>query len=121
MKNIYYLLILCGTFSFAQQLTVTQKNISKPFFSSLFGKKKNSPFQPFHQKIPPADFTIYNKTTGLNDNYTLYNDEYKASLSNPVLVNDFRGSKVDSLNPSGSDTIGGALFVGFFNFLFQKQ
>jgi hypothetical protein len=72
----------------------------------------------FHQmnihQIPTLDFSVaftkksgnsfslYNTRTGLNDSFNKYRDFYSYSKSTLVFTNQFRGIKVDSLNPYGA-------------------
>ena len=70
------------------------------------------------------DFSIYNRTTMMNDNYSVYNGkfEYKSSILIPQ--NMVFNSKIDSFNPNGTDDFGSALLMGVLNLageLFQSK
>lgn len=126
MKKIVYIVFLCGFASYSQQQRTLKSAPANVVYLNAIGIKKpiSFSFATFKYKSPANDvnFTIYNPTTGLTDNYSLYNDEYKMSNSKSIPTNEWRGSsKVDSFNPTGASDVGGALFVGFFNLLFQKN
>ncbi len=70
-------------------------------------------------------FTTYNSITGANDiltpvyteDFSIVRFEKKASVLLPE--NLYRGNKIDSFNPYGSDHPGQAVFAGLINLLFD--
>jgi len=65
-------------------------------------------------------FSEYNPTTGLNDNYSLINDEHVYTNSSFLFQNNIRGPKIDSFNPYGASNIQTSLVLGTFNKLLDK-
>lgn len=87
-----------------------------PFF-----KLKNYTFQLSSVKvIPETDFTIYNKTTQLNDFYYVKRDTFHYQKSVFIQQNHLFQPKIDSFNPSGASDFGSAIVLGLINTFIGK-
>lgn len=63
------------------------------------------------------DFSIYNRTTMMNDNFTVYNNKIEYKNSSIIPENLIASVKMDSLNPNATDSFEGALLTGALNLL----
>lgn len=63
------------------------------------------------------DLSVYNRATGFNDNYMLYNGKAEYVNSQYVDHNGIFNNKLDSFNPNGATEMGGALLTGACNML----
>lgn len=63
------------------------------------------------------DLSLYNRATGFNDNYMLYNGKAEYINSQYVDFNGIFNNKLDSFNPNGATEMGGALITGVCNML----
>ena len=76
-------------------------------------------------KLPTIDgvntFSIFNRTTGLNDTYVITKNSFEYSASSLLLENKIPGvnTKVDSFNPNGANDFGGAIVSGLLNLIFD--
>jgi len=94
-----------------------------------FKKKRISPldvnFNFRFNKLPAIDgihtFSVFNRTTGLNDTYIITKNSFEYSTSSLLLENNTRGfnTKVDSFNPNGANDFGGAVVNGLLNLIFD--
>ena len=124
-KYFIILLLLSNDYLFAQMKTDTIQPISQPIKIDV-NLNSNKHFFTFNQLnfFTKNDFSIYNRTTMLNDNYSFYKGkfEYKSSILIPQ--NMVFNSKIDSFNPNGTDDFGSALLMGVLNLageLFQSK
>lgn len=70
------------------------------------------------------DFSIYNRTTMMNDNFSVHNGQFEYKNSILIPENMVFNPKIDSFNPSGTDEFGSALLMGVLNLaeqLFQSK
>lgn len=95
-------------------------------FSGLTTDNSNNYFK-YVQKIKKINFqtkeyqfSIYNKATGLNDNYLMTKNGFGLIYSSKLLENDFSLQKTDSFNPYGSPDLGTGIINGLFNSLSIK-
>ncbi len=124
-KYFVYLLLLSNVYLFAQVKNVSFQ--SDQYISDLkinFNKDKQRFTFSQLQLYTDNDFSIYNKTTMLNDNFSFYNGqlEYKNSILIPA--NTLFNNKIDSFNPNGACDFTSALFTGLLNLtlgLFQSE
>lgn len=63
------------------------------------------------------DLSVYNSTSGFNDNYMLYNGKAEYINTQYVDHNGIFNNKLDSFNPNASTEMGGALINGVCNML----
>jgi hypothetical protein len=115
-KYFVFALLLSNVYLFAQIKIDSIHPILQPIkFDVNLNKNKYS--FTFNQLnfYTKNDFSIYNRTTMMNDNYSVYNGkfEYKSSILIPQ--NMLFNSKIDSFNPSGTDEFGSALVMGVLN------
>ena len=93
MKTTFQLLLFCGFISFSQQQTLVNngKSGNMPFMSLGIKKPITFSVAPFQYKnwTRNGGISVYNATTGLTNNYTLYNGEYKISNSKSISKNEF--------------------------------
>lgn len=116
MKKIYLLLILFSVFSFCQ----TKKILTLPSLNSI---SIDSTFQikPIIFNLKKSyDFIVYNPNLNLQYTYLKFDKKYQAnSISQIFRTNPLTRNKIDSFNPSGTDSFGGAIVFGLFNVIFQ--
>lgn len=117
MKKVAIIVFLFIGFSgFSQNLVKNDSIVfKKPTFQFLNIQPKFSFNRlDFYNQY---DLSIYNPTTGFNDNFMLYNGkaEYKNSLM--IDQNLMFNNKIDSFNPNGSTEMGSALISGGLNML----
>lgn len=120
MKKLFIsALLISSTYLFAQNNQVLLQ--SKQLNSSIILKNTKLNFSQL-QSYSKYDFSIFNKTSMLNDNFSVYKDkiEYKNSIIIPN--NQIFNTKMDSFNPNASSSIETAvlsgtlnLFAGLFN------
>lgn len=116
MKKICLLFILFSLLGFSQ----TKKSYVLPSLNSISidttFKIKPIPFN----LNKSYTFTSYNSNLNLQFNYlksdksTLIN-----SISHSFTTNALTRNKIDSYNPSGADSFGGAIVTGFLNLIFN--
>lgn len=63
------------------------------------------------------DFSIYNRTTMMNDNFSVYNNKIEYKNSSIIPENLIATVKMDSFNPNTTDSFEGALLTGALNLL----
>ena len=124
MSNIktFFLLILLvfGYSGFAQANKMDTTYFQRKNYLTAFTLKDNKPnldgikFNTSDQKI-----SVYNQTTGLNDNYVIYNNKTNYVNSTIDFRNNMRGAKIDSFNPYGTKDIGLSIVTSVFSLLFN--
>lgn len=115
MKKLFIsALLISSTYLFAQNNQVLLQ--SKQLNSSIILKNTKLNFSQL-QSHSKYDFSIFNKTSMLNDNFSVYKDkiEYKNSIIIPN--NQIFNVKMDSFNPNASDSIETAVLSGTLNLL----
>ena len=70
--------------------------------------------------VPEDSFTVYNKTSQLNDFYSIKKDTFQYQKSVFIPENHIFQPKVDSFSPSGATDLGSALIFGAINTIFGK-
>lgn len=93
-----------------------------------FNWNKKTDFFNFNQLdlYTKTDFSVYNRATLMNDNYSIYNGKFEYKNSILIPENMFFNPKLDSFNPNGNGTIefGTSLIIGILNLaegLFQSK
>lgn len=124
-KSIVLGLLLFPLFIFGQnKLNVfSQHVIQNPVIvtNPSFFKLKNYAFQLSSVKVvPETEFTIYNKTTQLNDFYYAKRDTFHYQKSVFIPQNHLFQPKIDSFNPSGASDLGSAIVIGLLNTFIGK-
>jgi hypothetical protein len=65
------------------------------------------------------DFSVYNRATMMNDNFSVYKGQYEYKNSIFIPENMIYNSKIDSFNPNGVNDFGSALLTGILNLTFD--
>jgi len=126
MKKYFVIaLLLSNAYLFAQMKTVVIQPIQQPIALNV-NLNKNKQFFNFNQLqfYTNNDFSIFNRTTMLNDNFSVYNGQFEYKNSVLIPQNLLFNSKIDSFNPNGATEFGSALLIGFLNLaeqLFQSK
>ena len=125
-KYFAYFLFFTNVFMFAQFTTTNQLSFQQlPDFNVDFSSVKKKPFVLNQLQFrTDYDFSIYNRVTQLNDNFTLYNGKYEYKNSIIIPENLIYNNKMDSFNPNGVCDFKGAIFNGILNLainLFQSE
>ena len=124
-KSIFLGLLLFPIFIFGQtrmHIFSPQTFHSAPVVSHQpFFNLKNYTFQLTSLNFKPeTDFTIYNKTTQLNDFYYVKRDTFYYQKSLFIPENHMFAPKIDSFNPSGASDFGSAVLSGVLNTIFGR-
>lgn len=124
-KYFIILLLLSNVCLFAQMKTDTIQPILQPIKIDM-NLNTNKHFFTFSQLnfYTKNDFSVFNKTTMMNDNFSVYKGHYEFKNSVFIPENMVFNSKIDSFNPSGTDEFGSALLMGVLNLaeqLFQSK
>jgi hypothetical protein len=61
------------------------------------------------------DFSIYNRATMMNNNFSVYKGQFEYKNSIFIPENTIYNSKIDSFNPNGVSDFGSALLTGVLN------
>ena len=124
-KYLVIILLFSNIYLFAQMKTVIAQTFQQPINLNVnFNKNKPSFVLNQLQFRTDYDFSIYNRTTQLNDNFSYYNGklEYKNSMIIPE--NLIYNNKMDSFNPNGVSDFKSAVLTGILNLtlsLFQSE
>ena len=124
-KYLVIILLFLNIYLFAQMKTVIAQTFQQPINLNVnFNKNKPSFVLNQLQFRTDYDFSIYNRTTQLNDNFSYYNGklEYKNSMIIPE--NLIYNNKMDSFNPNGVCDFKSAVLTGILNLtlsLFQSE
>lgn len=117
MKKYFIVVMLFSSiYLFAQVKTVSFQ--PSQYISDLkinFNKNKQRFTFSQLQLYTNNDFSVYNKATMLNDNFSVYNGHYEYKNSIMIPQNMVFNTKVDSFNPNGASDFGSALLTGFLN------
>jgi len=117
MKKYFVIaLLLSNVYLFAQIKTVVIQPIQQPILLNV-NLNTNKQFFTFNQLqfYTNNDFSIFNRTTMLNDNFSVYNGQFEYKNSVLIPQNLLFNSKIDSFNPNGATEFGSALLIGFLN------
>ncbi|WP_271855526.1 hypothetical protein [Patiriisocius marinus] len=110
-----YLLLPITAFAQSNNSIVVKNN---PFYQLPALQTQNiASFKTFTLKNIQT-FSIYNDVTGLNDTFNSTESSYYYSKPTFIFTNQYRGIKVDSFNPHGSQDLGNAVVSGLFSLLF---
>jgi len=115
IKTLIFLSLLSfSTSIYAQSKDslLTKTNLFKNFNFDINANNYTLDFKNINFSKNNLIFSSYNEATKLNDVYLLGNDSFIYSKSNLIFENNFRGNKIDSYNPYGTDNIGSALIFG---------
>ena len=115
-KYFIILLLLSNVCLFAQMKTDTIQPILQPIKIDV-NLNTNKHFFTFNQLnfYTKNDFSVFNRTTMMNDNFSVYKNQFEYKNSVLIPQNMFFNSKIDSFNPSGTSDFNSALIIGVLN------
>ena len=117
MKKYFVIIVLLSNVcSFAQIKTDSIQPILQPIKMNSNLNTTYS-FLSFNQLnfYTKNDFSIYNRATMMNDNFSVYKGQFEYKNSIFIPENTIYNSKIDSFNPNGVSDFGSALLTGFLN------
>ena len=117
MKKYFVIIVLLSNVcSFAQIKTDSIQPILQPIKMNSNLNTTYS-FLSFNQLnfYTKNDFSIYNRTTMMNDNFSVYKGQFEYKNSIFIPENTIYNSKIDSFNPNGVSDFGSALLTGVLN------
>lgn len=117
MKKHLIILLLITNISLFSQVQKDTIQFAKPItaINVDFNKNKQRIFFNQLDLYTNNDFSIFNRTTMLNDNFSVYKGQFEYKNSVLIPQNMFFNSKIDSLNPNGVSDFGSALLMGALN------
>ncbi|WP_445714767.1 hypothetical protein [Flavobacterium sp.] len=121
MKKFFMILSLLSTFClFSQTKVDTIQPILEPINIKSNLNTRNYVFG-FNQLnfYTKNDFSVYNRATMMNDNFSVYKGQYEYKNSIFIPENMIYNSKIDSFNPNGVNDFGSALLTGILNLTFD--
>ena len=116
-KYFIILLLLSNVCLFAQMKTDTIQPILQPIKIDV-NLNTNKQFFTFNQLnfYTKNDFSVFNRTTMMNDNFSVYKGQFEYKNSIFIPENLLFNSKTDSFNPNGASDFNNALLIGVLNF-----
>ena len=116
-KYFIILLLLSNVCLFAQMKTDTIQPILQPIKIDV-NLNTNKHFFTFNQLnfYTKNDFSVFNRTTMMNDNFSFYLGQFEYKNSIFIPENLLFNSKTDSFNPNGASDFNNALLIGVLNF-----
>ena len=116
-KYFIILLLLSNVCLFAQMKTDTIQPILQPIKIDV-NLNTNKHFFMFNQLnfYTKNDFSVFNRTTMMNDNFSVYKGQFEYKNSIFIPENLLFNSKTDSFNPNGASDFNNALLIGVLNF-----
>jgi hypothetical protein len=116
-KYFIILLLLSNVCLFAQMKTDTIQPILQPIKIDV-NLNTNKHFFTFNQLnfYTKNDFSVFNRTTMMNDNFSVYKGQFEYKNSIFIPENLLFNSKTDSFNPNGASDFNNALLIGVLNF-----
>ena len=116
-KYFIILLLLSNVCLFAQMKTDTIQPILQPIKIDV-NLNTNKHFFTFNQLnfYTKYDFSVFNRTTMMNDNFSVYKGQFEYKNSIFIPENLLFNSKTDSFNPNGASDFNNALLIGVLNF-----
>ena len=118
MKKYFVIIVLLSNVcSFAQIKTDSIQPILQPIKMNSNLNTTYS-FLSFNQLnfYTKNDFSIYNRATMMNDNFSVYKGQFEYKNSIFIPENLLFNSKTDSFNPNGASDFNNALLIGVLNF-----
>ncbi|MDP5026924.1 MAG: hypothetical protein NWQ14_01775 [Flavobacterium sp.] len=117
MKKFFVILSLLSTFClFSQTKVDTIQPILEPININVNLNSRNYVIG-FNQLnfYTKSDFSVYNRATMMNDNFSVYKGQFEYKNSIFIPENTIYNSKIDSFNPNGVNDFGSALLTGILN------
>ena len=116
-KYFIILLLLSNVCLFAQMKTDTIQPILQPIKIDV-NLNTNKHFFTFNQLnfYTKNDFSVFNRTTMMNDNFSVYKGQFEYKNSIFIPENLLFNSKTESFNPNGASDFNNALLIGVLNF-----
>ena len=117
MKNYFIILFLLFHFSLFSQIQKDTIQLTTPLAAIKVDLNNNRQRFIFNQLdfYTNNDFSVFNRTTMLNDNFSVYKGHYEYKNSVLIPENMFFNSKIDSFNPNGVSDFRSALLTGALN------
>lgn len=115
-KYFVFLSLLYTVCLFSQTKLDTIQPILQPIRIDV-NLNTNKHFFTFNQLnfYTKNDFSVFNRTTMMNDNFSVYKGHFEYKNSVLIPENMFFNSKIDSFNPNGVNDFGSALVMGVLN------
>ena len=115
-KYFVFLSLLYTVCLFSQTKLDTIQPILQPIRNDV-NLNTNKHFFTFNQLkfYTKNDFSVFNRTTMMNDNFSVYKGHFEYKNSVLIPENMFFNSKIDSFNPNGVNDFGSALVMGVLN------
>lgn len=115
-KYFVFLSLLYTVCLFSQTKLDTIQPILKPIRIDV-NLNTNKHFFTFNQLnfYTKNDFSVFNRTTMMNYNFSVYKGHYEYKNSILIPENMFFNSKIDSFNPNGVSDFNSALVMGVLN------
>ena len=116
-KYFVFLSLLYTVCLFSQTKLDTIQPILKPIRIDV-NLNTNKHFFKFNQLnfYTKNDFSVFNRTTMMNDNFSVYKGQFEYKNSIFIPENLLFNSKTDSFNPNGASDFNNALLIGVLNF-----
>ncbi|MDP5001690.1 MAG: hypothetical protein NWQ15_07305 [Flavobacterium sp.] len=117
MKKFFVILSLLSNFClFSQTKVDTIQPILEPININVNLNSRNYVIG-FNQLnfYTKSDFSVYNRATMMNDNFSVYKGQFEYKNSIFIPENTIYNSKIDSFNPNGVNDFGSALLTGILN------
>ena len=126
MKNYFIILFLLFHFSLFSQIQKDTIQLTTPLAAIKVDLNNNKQRFIFNQLdfYINNDFSVFNRTTMLNDNFSIYKGHYKYKNSVLIPENMLFNTKIDSFNPNGVCDFKSAVLTGIINLtisLFQTD
>ncbi len=126
MKKYFIILFLIFHFSLFSQIQKDTIQLTTPLAAIKVDLNNNKQRIFFNQLdlYTNNDFSIFNRTTMLNDNFSVYKGDFEYKNSVLIPENMLFNNKIDSFNPSGLCDFKSAVLTGIINLtisLFQTD
>ena len=126
MKKYLIILLLTTNVCLFSQVQKDSTQFAKPLTPKKIDFNKNKQRVFFNQLdlYTNNDFSVFNRSTMLNDNYSVYKGQFEYKNSVLIPENMLFNNKIDSFNPNGVCDFKSAVLTGIINLtisLFQTD
>ena len=126
MKKYLIILLLTTNVCLFSQVQKDSTQFAKPLTPIKIDFNKNKQRVFFNQLdlYTNNDFSVFNRSTMLNDNYSVYKGQFEYKNSVLIPENMVFNNKIDSFNPNGVCDFKSAVLTGIINLtisLFQTD
>jgi len=126
MKKYLIILLLTTNVCLFSQVQKDSTQFAKPLTPIKIDFNKNKQRVFFNQLdlYTNNDFSVFNRSTMLNDNYSVYKGQFEYKNSVLIPENMLFNNKIDSFNPNGVCDFKSAVLTGIINLtisLFQTD